>query len=122
MTDRQLNELKAALEAKLTGVKPAIRRRDGIEIERAADVLDQIQLAAERELATRNLERESKMYRNVRAALDRIEEGAYGSCLECEEEIGIRRLQALPWTPLCIRCQEAADQIRDEEVFLPNAA
>jgi DnaK suppressor protein len=122
MTGRQLNTFKTTLEAQQAGIRPSIRQRDGIAIERTADVLDQMVFAAERELVTRNLERESKLFRNVRAALDRIEEGTYGTCVDCEEEIGIKRLNALPWTPLCIRCQELADNSRDEEGIFLKAA
>ena len=68
-----------------------------------------MQLASERELATRNLERESELSRYVRAALDRIDEGTYGACLNCDEDIGMKRLHAVPWASLCIGCQEEAD-------------
>ena len=42
----------------------------------------------------------------VRHALDRLEEGAFGECLQCGQMIGERRLEAVPWTPHCIACQE----------------
>ncbi len=42
----------------------------------------------------------------IRAALDRIVEGTYGECLNCGKTIGMKRLEALPWTPYCIDCQE----------------
>jgi len=46
----------------------------------------------------------------VRAALERIQQNTYGTCLNCDEEIGLRRLQAVPWTPLCIACQDREDR------------
>jgi len=42
----------------------------------------------------------------IRGALDRISEGTFGECLNCGNTIGIKRLEALPWTPYCIACQE----------------
>jgi DnaK suppressor protein len=69
-----------------------------------------VQLAGERELAIRNLDRESSLLRNVRLALARIADGSYGTCMHCDEEIKPKRLDAVPWTPYCIRCQEAADR------------
>ncbi len=42
----------------------------------------------------------------VRSALDRIEEGSFGDCLICGNSIGEKRLEAVPWTPNCISCQE----------------
>src|SRR5437016_4210690 len=127
MTKTEIKELKAILKAKQIELPQMMRNRDGIAIEKTPDALDETQLATERELATRNLERESKLLRSVRKALSRIEEGAYGSCLQCEEEIGAKRLNALPWTPLCINCQQRADDTRQlgiehREFLLVNAA
>jgi len=42
----------------------------------------------------------------IRLALERIKEGNYGECLHCSTTIGAKRLEALPWTPYCIDCQE----------------
>ena len=86
-----------------------------------------VQHAAERELAIRNLDRESNLLRNVRSALRRIEDGSFGICLHCEEEISPKRLAAVPWAPYCIQCQEQADKNQDEgnemfEDMLVNAA
>jgi DnaK suppressor protein len=47
--------------------------------------------------------------RMIEAALARIEEGTYGVCACCGDEINSRRLEALPWTRLCLRCQEASE-------------
>jgi DnaK suppressor protein len=53
---------------------------------------------------------EFKLLRKVRAALSRIDEGIYGICQQCEEDISPKRLNAVPWVPYCIRCQETADR------------
>lgn len=42
----------------------------------------------------------------VRRALQRLQDGSYGNCVLCETPIGPKRLDALPWTPHCIGCQE----------------
>lgn len=119
MTKTELNKYKQVLETKLAELSQAVRDREGIAIEKSPDALDEVQHAAERELAIRNLDRESHLLRNVRAALRRLDEGAYGVCLHCEEDINPKRLNAVPWTPFCISCQELADRNRDEntEVF-----
>ena len=72
-------------------------------------------MAADRELAIRTLDRESSLLRNVQAALARIAVGSYGTCVHCDEEINPKRLNALPYAPFCIRCQEAADRHEFEE-------
>jgi len=110
MGKSEINTFRATLVAKQAELVARLGKRDGIVIEKTPDALDEVRLAAERELITRNLERESKVLREVRAALDRIHQGAYGTCLDCEEEIGLKRLKALPWTPLCVECQEHADR------------
>ncbi len=106
-TQAKYERILASREAELAG---RLGNRDGIVIERAADPLDEIQSAAERELAIRNLHRESSLLRKVRGALTRIAQGVYGTCLHCEAEINAKRLVAVPWSSYCIRCQEAADR------------
>lgn len=127
MTKTELAKYKQVLEARQAELAEVIRNRDGITIEKSPDALDEVQNAAERELAIRNLDRESNLLRNVRAALRRIDEGMYGICVHCEEEISPKRLNAVPWTPYCIGCQEAADRAQQEgteglEELLVNAA
>jgi DnaK suppressor protein len=114
MTKTELNKFKKILEAKQEELERVVRNRDAITIEKSADALDEVQHAAERELAIRNLDRESNLLRNVRSALRRIDDGSFGVCLHCEEEISPKRIAAVPWTALCIQCQEQADRNREE--------
>ena len=110
MNKSEVNKYKEILEVKQVELSRLLRNRDDIAIDRSPDALDEVQRAAERELAIRNLDRESNLLRNVRAALSRMAEGSYGVCAHCDEDISPRRLAAVPWTPFCIRCQEAADR------------
>ncbi len=127
MTKTELNKYKEALEAKQAELAQVLRNRDGITIEKSPDALDEVQNAAERELAIRNLDRESQLLRSVRGALARIRDGSYGVCLHCEEDINPKRLNAVPWAGYCIQCQEIADRHQDEgtesfDDLLVNAA
>src|ERR1043166_2171427 len=110
MNQTELKKYKAILEAKAAELNVGLRNRDEIAIEKTPDAIDEVQLAGERELAIRNLDRESNLLRNVKGALARIADGSYGICLHCEEEIKPKRLEAVPWAKYCIRCQEAADR------------
>ena len=110
MNKTELEKHKAVLEAKRAELSVGLRNRADIAIEKTPDALDEVQLAGERELAIRNLDRESSLLRGVRGALARIADGSYGICLHCEEEIKPKRLDAVPWTKYCIRCQEAFDR------------
>ncbi len=127
MTKTELNKFKEVLEAKQAELSAIIRKRDEIAIEKSPDAIDEVTRAAERELAIRNLDRESQLLRNVRAALRRIDDGTFGTCAHCEEEISPKRLAAVPWTAFCIRCQEAADRnersaVETLDTLLVNAA
>jgi DnaK suppressor protein len=110
MTKTELTKYQKLLEARRDEVSAGLRNREDIAIEKTADALDEVQLAGERELAIRNLDREATTLRQVRAALARIEDGSFGTCLHCEEDISPKRLAAVPWALYCIRCQEAADR------------
>jgi DnaK suppressor protein len=110
MNRTDMEKYKAMLEAKRTELSVGLRNREDIAIEKTPDALDEVQLAGERELAIRNLDRESNLLRNVKGALARVADGSYGICLHCEEEIKPTRLDAVPWAKYCIRCQEASDR------------
>src|SRR5438552_16612163 len=85
-----------------------------------ADEMDEIQASESREIgfATRGLlvERVNRLS----AALDRLNDGAYGTCIECEETISPARLRALPEVQTCVRCQDRIERLgrqfeQDEE-------
>jgi DnaK suppressor protein len=61
---------------------------------------------------------ERNTLRLIEDAIERISEGTYGECLNCGEEIQPKRLDAVPWTPYCIRCQELQEQglLADKEI------
>src|SRR3954467_15471500 len=116
MNKTELDKYKKILETRRDELAKGLRNREDIAIEKTPDALDEVQLAGERELAIRNLDRESNLLRNVRSALSRIADGSYGVCLHCEEDISPKRLNAVPWTAYCIKCQEAADRHEFETV------
>jgi len=101
---------KQTLDRKLVELLHGLRRRDGIAIEKSADQMDEIQYASERELAIRNVDRDSTSLRQVKAALMRIDDGSFGTCIDCESEISPKRIAAVPWATRCIQCQEVADR------------
>jgi len=89
---------------------------ESIAIERSADALEEAQYKSAREVAIAGLNRESSVRRDVAMALLRIQNGTFGVCVHCDNDISRRRLEAVPWTSLCIRCREAAD-LGDESVL-----
>jgi DnaK suppressor protein len=106
-----VQEILQREEAELVRV---LRKRDDIAMEKSADQMDESQHASERDLAIRNVDRESTLLRQVQAALRRMHDGSFGTCIECEWAISLKRLAAVPWASRCIQCQEAADRDRPE--------
>lgn len=84
--------------------------------------IETVQLAGEREFAARTLEREGKSLAQIRSALQRIEDGDFGVCLECEEPISPKRLAAVPWASYCLHCQERHDAQEAGARFEPSLA
>jgi DnaK suppressor protein len=119
MTKTEVNRLRAVLTTRIAELERFTRHRDGIAVERSADQLDQIQAASQRALVVCNLEREFNQLQNARAALRRIQEGSFGICQECDQDIHPKRLAAVPWATFCIRCQERIDG-NLEEVQAPS--
>ncbi len=101
---------QSILERKEAELAQTLRTRDGIAIEKSADQMDEIQCASERYMAMRNVDRDSDLLRNVRAALRRVRDGSFGTCVDCELTINPKRLAAVPWAARCIQCQDAADR------------
>ena len=119
MTKTEVDRFRAVLTARVAELERFARNRDGITIERSADQLDEIQAASQRALAVCNLDREFNQLRHARAALRRIQEGDFGVCQGCDEDIHPKRLAAVPWATFCIRCEEATER-NVEEMRAPS--
>ena len=121
----ELDRFRKTLKTRKAELGDGRRNREALAIETSADELDRIQHAQERDFAMEALDRESLRQREITAALERIDNGSFGICLNCEEEIAAKRLAAVPWTALCITCQEIVERIasdsRDEDELLKAA-
>jgi DnaK suppressor protein len=77
------------------------------------DPTDRASLESDRNFMLRIRDRENKLIKKIRKALDRIEDGSFGICESCGEDISMERLKARPVTTLCIECktkQEAMEK------------
>jgi len=72
----------------------------------APDFTDEASIESERDLVFRIKERQSGLIRKIKDALMRLEDGTFGICEECGEEISDQRLEARPIATLCIKCKE----------------
>jgi DnaK suppressor protein len=116
MTRTDLAHFREALRIKQAELSSKSRGLESIAIERSADAIEEADFRCNRELAIVNLNRDSTIRRNIELALIRISDRSFGVCVHCDHEISARRLEAVPWTLFCIRCQEAADR-GDESVL-----
>lgn len=69
------------------------------------DPNDRATLESGRSFELRIRDRERKLLSKIDEAISRIDEGSYGNCEECDERIGLKRLEARPVTTLCIDCK-----------------
>jgi DnaK suppressor protein len=112
MERQEMERVKGILYELQAAVSQPGRKRDEIVVENVPDTLDRVQSAADRDLAILQIESDFTRLQSVKLALSRIEDGTYGTCLMCEEEISPKRLRAVPWASYCVRCQDIADRER----------
>lgn len=76
-----------------------------------ADPTDRASHEANRNFELRIRDREHKLIKKIRKALDRIENGTFGICETCEEDISPERLKARPVTTQCIECKKREEDL-----------
>jgi DnaK suppressor protein len=114
MERAELEQFERILRGLLEVAEQPLRWREEIAVENAPDTIDRVQRAAEREMAIRQIESESSRLQSLKFSLEQIEQGLYGICQRCDEEIGLKRLKAVPWAAYCIKCQDIADREKRE--------
>jgi DnaK suppressor protein len=80
--------------------------------EPSGDIYDQASNERDRELLLLLGDREREKIRNIDEALARLEEGEYGICEDCEEEIPLGRLKAMPFARLCVKCKADLEKLQ----------
>ena len=79
--------------------------------DQSADFIDRASAESRISFAFRVKEREGVLIRKIERALSKLEDGTFGICEECGEEISEGRLQARPVATLCIKCKEKEETI-----------
>jgi DnaK suppressor protein len=82
------------------------------------DPTDRANLETDRNFLLRIRDRERKLILKIKEALARIEDGTFGICEECGEEISEERLKARPMTTLCIECKTKAEAEEKKKISL----
>jgi DnaK suppressor protein len=119
MNKAQLKKFKTLLEQKRDEIikKAQETLKEDMMLD-ASDLPDEMDLASSEYLQSftfRLRGREKAFLDKIHKALLKIEDGSFGNCEECGEEISTKRLEARPETSLCIRCKE--DQERQEKDY-----
>jgi DnaK suppressor protein len=115
-----MNAIKERLEQDLRTVVSRLRQMDGaVALEDVpgpissadGDDVDGIQESVRREIGYATRELLVERVHRLQAALDRLHEGEYGTCVECGETIAPARLRALPEVQTCVRCQDRLERL-----------
>ncbi len=111
----KLMERRVALVGQVQAAEAYSRERDA---EATQDPADMAANAYTKELLMSMSTNDRQLLDSIDAALDRIDDGEYGKCVNCGEPIQEKRLEAVPWARHCIRCQdliERGQMAEDEE-------
>jgi RNA polymerase-binding protein DksA len=103
----QLRRRRLSLLEDIAGSQRGVR---ALLEERGSEIEENVQKDRLTSLASHLNSRDEKMIRQINATLKRIDEGTYGQCDWCEDEIGWERIRALPTTTLCIDCATAREK------------
>jgi len=117
LTKAQVKRFREQLLAKAEDVRASMRAGEALTGERLADPDDQAVKSHEEWIFLNRNSIDTMLLREIQESLLRIDAETYGLCLECEEPISQKRLQAIPWARHCVTCQEelAAQEAEDRE-------
>jgi DnaK suppressor protein len=114
ITDAEVKEMRQSLleerERILQMTKDSLSESLNRPQEGIPDALDESSDARLHAMSTRLAERDERLLKKIDKVLELMNNGEYGLCEECGEEIGVPRLRARPVTTLCIACKEAQEK------------
>ena len=119
LEDRQ-REIQAEVQGRMRDV-----RAEGTWGGKQAEVLDAVESSEvdiQDEIEFALIQMKAETLHRINEALERLEEGTYGRCFECGEEIGPQRLRALPFAVRCKDCEEAREVAMQRERVLSRRA
>ncbi len=108
MEAKRLDYFRVKLEEKQLSLTDMVHRTEGYGREKEPDIQDVADMAVESYTKEFNFGKSSgdrHILQLIRDALGRIEDKSYGVCVNCENPIQPKRLEAVPWARHCIQCQ-----------------
>jgi DnaK suppressor protein len=103
-------KLRQQQELLVRSMKSAVEQGRDAGMDDTQDVADQAVASYQKEFLFSQGTNGHAQMQLVRQALERLRDGSFGECQNCGETIGAKRLEALPWTPFCIACQEKVER------------
>src|SRR6266480_4146804 len=114
MTKKDMEKYRRLLEQKKSELSDELAKaRDAEEEtteESTQDIADKAVSSYTREFLYSLTDGERTVLLRIDEALNRIDDGTYGYCLNCNVQMSDKRLAAVPWTPHCVDCQELAEK------------
>ncbi len=113
MLEERRREMQAEVQGKMRDV-----REEGTWGSKKSDVLDAVESSEadiQDEIEFALIQMKSETLNRINDALLRLEQGDYGNCFECGEEIAEKRLRALPFAVRCKDCEEAREIAEQRE-------
>src|SRR5215470_1723336 len=114
MTKKEMERFRRLLEQKKSGYSSELAKtRDAEEEtteESTQDIADKAVSSYTREFLYSLSDSDRGTLMQIDQALDRIDEGNYGFCQNCAQPMSEKRLNAVPWAPHCVDCQELAEK------------
>jgi RNA polymerase-binding transcription factor len=108
MDAKRLDYFRDVLMRKQLSLTDMVQRTEGYGREKEPDIQDMADMAVEsytKEFMFGKSSGDRHVLQLIREALDRIENKSFGTCVNCENPIQPKRLEAVPWTRHCIECQ-----------------
>ena len=111
MDAARLDEFRQWLRSRKNALIQDVRIDAGaVDVEASPDELDMAAAEADREVQLRLQDRDRRLLHSIDDALVRLDEGSFGNCVSCGEEIDERRLKAHPTATRCIDCMTEVEK------------
>jgi DnaK suppressor protein len=114
--ERFRSQLETQREELVGKARKTLEQDMALDVNELPDDMDFATSQSDQGMVLRLRGREKTLLKKIDEALKRIEDGEFGICEECGDDIGTKRLEARPVTTLCIRCKE--DQERKEKLYV----
>jgi len=116
LTDEQISELGQDLRSALSELEALLAapsdRAEIVDLDQPIGRLSRMDAMQQQKMAAEQLRRHKLKRSLVRRALTAIDDEEYGTCRQCEEPIGYRRLKARPESPFCLECMDSIEARR----------